>query len=113
MSVPDRNAEKRQHPRRELYSAVLLVLDGNGYLSEVMDLSAGGARVGRPSGWISAQRSRLRLFFIFDQDTVIGVDAQVVREMSDHLGLQFLPDQTETIDRLLYESRFSEKLFEF
>ncbi len=44
-------AEKRRHPRLAIYSAALAITGGEGYLSDVKDLSQGGACLGRPKNW--------------------------------------------------------------
>ena len=102
-------AEKRRHPRQAIYSAALAVCDNEGYLSEVRDLSHGGACIGRPKNWPADARGACRVFFIFDQETVIGIDVRVVRSGSEDIGLKFLPGQETLIESLLYESRFAEK----
>lgn len=99
--------EKRRHPRLPVYSATLIACGGEGWLSEVRDLSRGGARLGRPGSWRADHVRDCRLWFIFDQETVIGIDARCVREGDDDLGFEFLPGTDETVQALLYESRFS------
>lgn len=101
--IPD---EKRRHPRLPIFSAALITCGGQGWLSEVRDLSQGGARLARPSSWPAASPRDCRVFFIFDQETVIAVDASCVRNGSDDLGFEFMPDQTAIVESLLYESRF-------
>lgn len=102
-------AEKRRHPRQAIYSAALAVCDNEGYLSEVRDLSQSGARIGRPKNWPAAAPGQCRVFFIFDQETVIGINAHVVRTGSEDIGLEFLPGQETLVESLLYESRFADK----
>lgn len=99
-------AEKRRHPRLAIYSAALAVSDNDGYLSEVRDLSQGGACIGRPKNWPDPPPETCRVFFIFDQETVIGVNTRVVRSGENDIGLEFVPGQEERIEALLYESRF-------
>jgi len=102
-------AEKRRHPRLAIYSAALAVSGGEGYLSDVKDLSQGGACIGRPKNWPDKAPEACRVFFIFDQETVIGIDARVVRIGAEELGLEFMPGQAERIESLLYESRFLDR----
>ncbi len=103
-------AEKRRHPRKDVYIAALLALGENGYLSEVWDLSQGGARLGRPKGWTSDPSVRpIRVYFMLDQETVISVTARVVRVTDDHVGVEFVSGQDERIQGLLYEARFLEQ----
>ena len=103
------HSEKRRHPRLAIYSAALAVSGNEGYLADVKDLSQSGACVGRPKNWPDAAPADCRLFFIFDQETVIGVDVTIVRTTSDELGIEFKPDQNDRIDSLLYESRFLDR----
>jgi PilZ domain len=102
-------AEKRRHPRLSVFSAAMLTLDDEGYLSEVKDLSQGGARVALPRNWNLPISTVCQLFLIFDQETVLGVRVRVVRVGMDDLGLEFLPGQEERVTAVLYESRFIEQ----
>ena len=102
-------AEKRRHPRLAIYSAALAISGGEGYLSDVRDLSQGGSCIGRPKNWPDKAPELCRVFFIFDQETVIGIDARIVRTGTDDLGLEFLPDQNARIESLSYESRFLDR----
>ncbi|MCB1606914.1 MAG: PilZ domain-containing protein [Xanthomonadales bacterium] len=103
------SAEKRQHPRIGLSSAAVLVAPADGgFLTRVEDVSAGGARVTKPALWPDHEDSaeRFKLFFIFDQDTVLAIRARMVRAGPDHLAFVFESGQDSTVDELLYESRF-------
>ncbi len=102
--------EKRRHPRKNVYIAALLALGENGYLSEVWDLSQGGARLGRPHKWTAEPSVRpIRVYFILDQDTVVALTARVVRVGEDNIGVEFVSGQDERIQQLLYEVRFIEQ----
>jgi hypothetical protein len=105
MSYP----EKRRHPRLSIYSAALAISGNEGYLSDVKDLSQSGACIGRPKNWPDAAPAECRLFFIFDQETVIGIDVRIVRTTADELGIEFMPNQNDRIESLLYESRFLDR----
>lgn len=102
-------AEKRRHPRLSVFSAAMLVLGDEGYLSEVKDLSQGGACVALPRNWNLPVATDCQLFLIFDQETVIGLRVRVVRVGADDLGLEFAPDQEPRVAAVLYESRFIEQ----
>src|SRR5688572_22077773 len=67
--------EKRLHPRKDVFSAAMLVLGDDGYLSEVWDISQGGARLGKPKKWPTSPPDLIRVFFMLDQDTVISLAA--------------------------------------
>lgn len=102
--------EKRRHPRKDVYIAALIALGENGYLSEVWDLSQGGARLGKPRKWSAEPSVRpIRLYFILDQETVIALTARIVRVGEDNLGVEFVSGQEERIQQLLYEARFLEQ----
>ncbi len=102
------SSEKRRHPRKDVFTAAMLITADEGYLSEVWDLSAGGARLGKPKKWPANASDTLRVYFMLDQDTVIGMAAKVVRNASDHLGVMFLPGQDQRVQTLMYEARFLE-----
>jgi hypothetical protein len=106
MSTPN---EKRRYPRIELNSAVLIAASRGGFLSAVQDVSYGGARVLRPLEW-QAQGEHYRLFFIFDQDTVIEITSSLLREGDDHLVFTFDDGQDEDVGQMLYETRFATDL---
>lgn len=101
-------SEKRRHPRKDVFTAAMLVTGEDGFLSEVWDLSAGGARLGKPKRWPNPAPEQIRVFFMLDQDTVIGMSARIVRIASDHLGVMFLPGQEQRVQALMYEARFLE-----
>jgi hypothetical protein len=98
--------EKRRHPRKDVFSPVLIALEDQGFLTEAWDLSRGGARLGRPARWAAELGAPLRLYFLLDQETVITLAARLVREGNDHLGVEFSAEEDERIQALLYEARF-------
>jgi hypothetical protein len=100
-------SEKREFPRLELSSTVLIATHKRAWLAHVHDISEGGARVQKPLDWQNPGYTPLTLHFIFDQDTVVTVRAALVRDASDHLGFWFKSGQAEELGRLLYESRFA------
>lgn len=101
--------EKRRHPRKDVYIAALLAIGENGYLSEVWDLSQGGARLGKPRRWTAEPSVRpIKVYFMIDQETVIAVSARIVRVGEEHLGAEFVSGQDDRIRQLLYEVRFVE-----
>ncbi len=101
-------SEKRQHPRLKIYSPALIVVGDQGHLSEVRDISQSGARMARPKTWPSTADNKCRVYFIFDQETVISIAARIARDSNGDLGIEFLPNQEKPIEKLLYESRFLE-----
>ncbi|MDC8015619.1 PilZ domain-containing protein [Tahibacter soli] len=102
-------AEKRRHPRLSVFSAAMIVVEDDGFLSEVQDLSQGGARVAMPRNWHAPGGTECKLFLIFDQETVIGLRVRVVRVGKEDLGLEFMQGQEARVAQLLYESRFQDQ----
>lgn len=101
--------EKRRFPRLPIFSAALITREREGWLSEVRDLSQGGACLARPTRWSGEMPQSCRIYFIFDQETVIALDARCVRDGQEDLGFEFAPDQDREVDALLYESNFVDK----
>ncbi len=101
-------SEKRVHARKDVFSAAMLVFGDEGYLSEVWDISQGGARLGRPKRWPADTVEQVQVFFMLDQDTVISVASRIVRSGDDHIGVQFIEGQEARIQQLMYEARFLE-----
>jgi len=93
--------EKRGHPRRDAFVAVMVTPNGDLHSAEVIDVSEGGARVGLSSGWMPATGTRLRLFFRLDPGHELAIEGSVARVGVDHLGLQFAPAQEAQIRSLL------------
>ena len=103
------SSEKRQHPRKDVFSPVLIAIEDQGYLTEAWDLSRGGARLGRPARWSAGEGTGIKLYFLLDQETVITLAAVLVRGSDEHLGVKFAPDQDDRIQTLMYEARFMEQ----
>ena len=101
--------EKRRHPRKDIFTAALIAIEEDGYLTEVWDLSQGGARVGRPRTWNRAPGIAARVYFMLDQETIISVTARIVRVVDENLGIEFDKGQEQRVDKLLYEARFLEQ----
>lgn len=99
--------EKRRHPRTEISAVAVLIATARGaFLSNALDISAGGARLALPLAWSERCMPPYKLYFIFDQDTVVEVQVNLVRAGDDHLAFQFASGQPEEIEQLVYESRF-------
>jgi hypothetical protein len=93
--------ERRGHPRRETYVAIMITPNGDLHSADVLDLSESGARVALPSGWTPAAGTRLRMYFRLDARSEVAVESSVVRVGVDHLGLKFAPAQEAKINSLL------------
>ena len=97
----DQVIEKRQHPRQNVVSAVMVAPNGDQHSAQLMDLSLGGARVGLPDDWTPSDGTALRLFFFADTANAIVLAVRVKRVAIDHLGLEFSPEQEGQIQHLL------------
>lgn len=97
----DPSSEKRQHPRQDVFSAAIVMPNGDRHSADVLNLSAGGARFRLPADWIPRDGSALRLFFQVDAEHAIRLEGHVTRVAIDHLGVQFDPAQDERIRDLL------------
>ena len=93
--------EKRRTPRREVSGAVMITPNGAGHATQIFDLSAGGARVGRPDHWTPADGASLRVFFVDDPDCPVMLEGHVARVAANHLGLAFEPAQERRISELM------------
>jgi hypothetical protein len=104
-------SEKRQFPRLELNSTVLIAGSRRAWLCQVEDVSIGGARVVKPLDWLiqdATDEGVMRLHFIIDEDTIVSLYSRIVRDSDQHFGVRFEAGQDDEVDRLLYETRFAE-----
>lgn len=99
--------EKRLHQRLELYSSAMVTQGGRAWLCQVEDVSSGGARIVKPLDWVDIAPQPFWIYFVIDQETVVGLRASIVRDGPEHLGFRFKSGQEEEIARLLYETRFA------
>jgi len=100
------SAEKRLYPRMPVFAGALITGADEGYSSEVRDVSRGGARLSRPSNWKSRPDGAFRIYFVFENEIVIALEARCLRESSESLAFEFLPGQEMRIGSLLHESLF-------
>lgn len=101
--------EQRRYPRLEMYSAVMLVNGEQGYLTEVSNISLGGTSVSKPTRWAAQSGDVYTLYFIFDQDTVLSIQARVAHNQQAHIGFEFVTGQEARATELLEESRHWDK----
>ncbi len=99
------NSDQRGFPRLEMYAGVFLVQGERGYLSELMNVSAGGASVRKPSSWETDPDGEYRMFFILDQDRVLCIKGLVAHEQDGQIGFTFAPGYAIQAEQLLAESR--------
>jgi hypothetical protein len=92
--------EQRRHPRRRALSAMMVTPNGDKHEAQLIDLSAGGARVRLPSDWRPQDGAALRMFFEFGGDDAITLHGRVARVAVDHMGVAFDPDQDADVEQL-------------
>ena len=97
--------EQRGYPRLEMYAGVFLTQGERAYLSELSDISAGGAKVQRPGHWQNDPQGQYHMFFILDQDRILCIKGTVVHEQDEFLGFEFAPGYAIQAEQLLAESR--------
>ena len=97
----DPNVEKRQHPRHEFMSAIMITPNGDQHDAQVLDLSAGGVRVGLSHDWVPKDGAAVRMFFLAGTDSAITLEGHVTRVAVDHLGVAFDPTQEGSVRQLL------------
>ena len=104
-SVEISSAEQRGYPRLVMYAGVFMTHGDLAYLSELANVSAGGAQVQAPANWDSDMQAVYNMFFILDQDRILCIRARVVHESEDSIGFEFEPGYAIQAEQLLAESR--------
>ena len=97
--------ERRGYPRLQMYAGVFLCRGETGYLSEVVNVSAGGASVTRPGNWTQDPGGSYHLYFVLDQERVLCIRGRVVHEEGDKIGFRYEPGYALQAEQLLAESR--------
>lgn len=97
--------EKRRHPRNEIFSAIMFTPNGDRHSANVLDISAGGARLDLPDDWAPRTGAALRMYFLVDTHHAVVLQGRVTRVAIDHMGVQFDPTQEDRIGTLLDELR--------
>jgi len=93
--------EQRRTQRWAACGTVTITPNGSGHEAELVNISTGGARVGRSDDWTPADGESLRLFFLDDIDCPIMLQGHVTRVATNHLGLAFEPAQERGISELM------------
>jgi hypothetical protein len=93
--------ERREHSRNETAVAIMVTPNGDFHRADILDLSAGGARVCLWPGWAPPAGTRLRMFFRLDARSELAIEGKVARVGVDHVGVQFGPAQENQIRTLL------------
>ncbi|KFN43669.1 PilZ domain-containing protein [Arenimonas oryziterrae] len=94
-------AEKREHPRENVFLAIMISPNGSEHRVVVYDLSESGARLGLADDWEAHAGTALRLYFQLDPEHVVMLNGRVTRLAVDHMGVQFAPVQADAIRQLL------------
>ena len=97
--------DRRSYGRVKMYAGVFLVHGEKAFLSEVINVSAGGVRVQRPAKWSHDVGGAYNLYFVLDADRILCIKCAVAHEQEDVLGFSFQPGYAVQAEQLLGESR--------
>lgn len=78
-----------RHARMKVQTAVLMSRGGEAHPTELIDISATGALLRRPSGWRGEQGQTWILDMVFGHDLHINVEARVVRVGQRQIGMEY------------------------
>ena len=104
-SVDAPQSEQRGYPRLLMYTAVFMTRGDLAYLSEVANVSAGGAQITTPTSWQPDLGTVYNLFFVLDQDRILCIRARVVHQSDNAIGFEFEAGYAIQSEQLLAESR--------
>jgi hypothetical protein len=99
------HTDQRGYPRLEMYAGVFMTQGERAHLSELTNISAGGARIQIPASWQRDMGGVYHLYFILDQDRILCIRARVMNETDDAIGFKFEPGYAIQAEQLLAESR--------
>ncbi|MEM9303237.1 MAG: PilZ domain-containing protein [Pseudomonadota bacterium] len=97
--------ERRDSPRLKMYAGVFILRGEKAYLTEVENVSTGGASMTRPSNWDGHLESRCALYFIIEQDHILLIRGHLVHETESRLGFEFDSGFAAESEELVTESR--------
>lgn len=97
--------ERRGSPRLKMYAGVFILHGQDAYLTEVDNVSTGGASVARPTRWAARDGHQCRLYFVLDQETILLLRATVAHVDRRQVGLVFEPGQAIEAEQLVAASR--------
>jgi hypothetical protein len=78
-----------RHARMKVQTAVLMSRGGEAHPTELIDISATGALLRRPSGWRGEAGQTWILDMVFGHDLHINVEARVVRAGARQIGMEY------------------------
>ncbi|MDX1571541.1 MAG: PilZ domain-containing protein [Xanthomonadales bacterium] len=99
------NEDRRRDSRLGMYAGVFMTHGEQAYLSELVNVSAGGVTVQRPTNWQSDHGGIYSLYFVLDQERIWCIKCAVAHEQEEVLGFSFQPGYAVKADQLLAESR--------
>ena len=98
-------SERRAYTRLEMHAGVFIVRGETAFLTEVSNVSAGGASVVRPKNWREDADGSYHLYFVLDPDRILCLKGSVVHESAEYLGFTFAQGYAIQSEQLLAESR--------
>lgn len=96
--------EKRGYPRLSMHGAVFVVQGETAYLTELLNVSAGGVCTRKPARWQIAQEPTFRLFVVLEDEKILCIQSRVIHERGEEVGFEFLPGYAIEAELLLTES---------
>ena len=89
--------ERMRHARMKIDSAAWISHGSDAWSSELVDISATGVRVKRPSGWCGAMGDIVGLDMLVGDQLNIHVEATVARITDDHVAFAYerIPEDKE------------------
>lgn len=96
--------ERRVFTRIKMYAGVLITRGEQAWLTEVTNVSAGGASVLTPTRWEAGVGMEHLLYFILEQERILCIRGTVTHEHDDSIGFEFAADHRNAAEELLAAS---------
>ena len=98
--------ERRGSTRLNMYAGVFILCEEKAFLTEVENVSTGGARVTRPRNWDSKLEGVCSLYFVIEQDNILRINGRVIHDdEAASVGFAFEPGFAVEAEELVSESR--------
>jgi hypothetical protein len=78
-----------RHARRPVHTVALVSRGDDAWNSEILDISASGARLQRPPDWNGEVDDIYQLDVIISDSAALHLEARVARITADHLAFEF------------------------
>jgi hypothetical protein len=78
-----------RHARMKVQTAVLMSRGGEAHPTDLVDISATGALLRRPTGWRGEPGQTWVLDMVFGHDLHINLEARVVRTSARQIGVEY------------------------